>query len=244
MIIDIFGDSFSDDTIRHQSTDTWTDLLKNEYGFQINNYSRHGTGAQWCVEEFMKLEDYGDFLLFCFPDMNRISFEYFDEHEQAHALLLYNYSKYNDGFDFPETINEKIIEMSDRIFDDFEAFYSTGLYRILEVLFVSFILSKSKLYKKILIWPSSGLGFPFRYYSNKIEIPENSHIMSKSMHLIAQLENKKELSKKGNTFTFGKDPRNNHLSYENHIVFAKQVSDFFNNDIIPDYSKFKVLCGL
>ena len=65
-------------------------------------------------------------------------------------------------FDFPDTINKNIINKSDRIFKDFESFYTSGLHRILEVLFVSFILSKSNYYKKILIWPSSGLGFPFR----------------------------------------------------------------------------------
>jgi len=243
MIIDIFGDSFSDTSIRHQDTATWTDILENEYNFKLKNYSKHGTGAQWCVEEFMKLDEYGDFLLFCFPDMNRVAFEYFDESEQAHALLIYNLMKDN-VFDFPDTINKNIINKSDRIFKDFESFYTSGLHRILEVLFVSFILSKSNYYKKILIWPSSGLGFPFRFYSNKIEIPGNCYIVTKSIHLIAQLEMQSEKPKKNNTFTFGKDFRNNHLSHENHIIFAKQVNNFFTNNVRPNYEEFKLTCGL
>ena len=242
MIIDIFGDSFSDTSIRHQDTATWTDILEDEYNFKLKNYSKHGTGAQWCVEEFMKLDKHGDFLLFCFPDMNRIAFEYFDESEQAHALLIYNLMKDND-FDFPDTINKNIIDKSNRIFKDFESFYTSGLYRILEVLFVSFILSKSMYYKKILIWSSSGLGFPFRFYSNKIELPSNCYIVPKSIHLIAQSELQNEKPKKSNTFTFGKDFRNNHLSYENHIIFAKQVNDFFINSVRPNYEDFKLTCG-
>ena len=242
MIIDIFGDSFSDTSIRQQDSDTWTDILENNYNFKLKNYSKHGTGAQWCVEEFMKLDEHGDFLLFCFPDMNRVAFEYFNENEQAHALLIYNLMKDQD-FTFPDTINKNIIDKSDRIFKDFESFYTSGLYRILEVLFVSFILSKSKHYNKILIWPSSGLGYPFRFYSDKIEIPSNCFIVNKSIHLIAQLEIQKEKLNKNNTFTFGKDSRNNHLSYENHIIFAKQINDFFISNVRPNYEEFKLACG-
>lgn len=240
MIIDIFGDSFSDDNIRHQNTDTWTDILRKD--FEIRNFSKDGTGAQWSVEEFMKLDDHGDYLLFCFADMNRVAFEYMEDQDQAHALLVYNLMKENNDFEFPDTINETVINKSDRIFKDFESFYSTGLYRTLEVLLVSYILSKSKYYKKILIWPSSGLGFPFRFYSNKIEIPGNCYIIPKSMHMISQLEGSYKMEK-SNTFTFGKDHRNNHLSYENHVIFAKQVTDFFVSNVRPNYEDFKLACG-
>ena len=65
--------------------------------------------------------------------------------------------------------------------------------------------------------------------------------MHKSIHLISTRELQIEEPEKGNTFTFGKSKRNNHMSYENHIIFAKQVNDFFINDTIPDYSRFK--CG-
>ena len=240
MIIDIFGDSFSDTSIKQQDTDTWTDILRNKYKFNLRNYSKHGTGSQWSIEQFLKLETHGDYLLFCLADMNRVAFEYIKDEEQAHALLLYNMLNDNNH-DFPDTINKDVIKNSKKIFNDYESFYSTGLNRLLEVLFVSFIFSKSKHYRKILIWPSSGLGYPFRFYNDRIEIPDNGYIMHKSIHLISTRELQIEEPEKGNTFTFGKDKRNNHMSYENHIIFAKQVNDFFINDTIPDYSRFK--CG-
>ena len=239
MNIDIFGDSFSDTSKRNQDSDTWTDILEEKYDYTIRNFSKYGTGAQWNVEKFMQLEDYGDFLLFCLPDVNRISFDYLGtDHDAAHALLIYNLMTANKDFEFPDTFTEKIVDQSDKIFNDFESFYTSGLQRILEVLFVTFILSKSIHYKKILIWPSSGIGFPFRYYNRKIEIPDNCYIVSKSMGLISQLELKIR-PKNPNTFTFGKDSRNSHLSYENHVIFAKQIFDFFTNGINPKYEEFR-----
>ena len=155
----------------------------------------------------------------------------------------------NKNYVFPPTLNDNVIDMSDRIFNDFESFYSSGLYRILNILFVTFILSKSINYKKILIWPSSGLGYPFKFYNNQIKIPDNCFIVSKSMDLISRFE-KRILSpnltntdykgKQSNTFSFGKDSRNSHLSYENHVIFAKQINDFFINDIEPKFSEFKI----
>ena len=76
MNIDIFGDSFSDTSRRNQDSDTWTDILEEKYDYTLRNFSKYGTGVQWNVEKFMQLEDYGDFLLFCLPDVNRISFDY------------------------------------------------------------------------------------------------------------------------------------------------------------------------
>ena len=143
MIIDIFGDSFSDTSIKQQDTDTWTDILRNKYKFNLRNYSKHGTGLQWSIEQFLKLETHGDYLLFCLADMNRVAFEYIKDEEQAHALLLYNMLNDNNH-DFPDTINKDVIKKSKKIFNDYESFYSTGLNRLLEVLFVSFIFSKSK----------------------------------------------------------------------------------------------------
>ena len=73
------------------------------------DYKIYGVRKQ---EEFMKLDEHVDFLLFCFPDMNRVAFEYFNENEQAHALLIYNLMKDQD-FTFPDTINKNIIDKSD-----------------------------------------------------------------------------------------------------------------------------------
>ena len=134
----------------------------------------------------------------------------------------------DNNHDFPDTINKDVIKKSKKIFNDYESFYSTGLNRLLEVLFVSFIFSKSKHYRKILIWYSSGLGYHFRFYNDRIEISDNGYIMHKSIHLISTRELQIEEPEKGNTFTFGKDKRNNHMSYENHIIFAKQVNDFLS----------------
>ncbi len=251
MTIDIFGDSFSDSSSKEQASDTWTDILENKYEFNLRNFSKYGTGAQWCIEKFMKLDDYGDFLLFCLPDMNRVAFDYLETpNDQAHALLIYNLMNEKKNYIFPPTLNDGVIDMSDRIFKDFESFYSSGLYRILNILFVTFILSKSIHYKKILIWPSSGLGYPFKFYNNQLKIPDNCFIVSKSMELISRFErmilspnltNKRsKYTEKDNTFSFGKDSRNCHLSYDNHVIFAKQINDFFTNDIEPKCSEFKV----
>ena len=108
---------------------------------------------------------------------------------------------------------------------------------------MTFILSKSIHYKKILIWPSSGVGFPFRYYNRKIEIPDNCYIVSKSMGLISKRELKDlpKLELKELAITLGIDPRNSHLSYDNHVIFAKQIFHFFTNDINPRYEEFRDL---
>ena len=52
--------------------------------------------------------------------------------------------------------------------------------------------------------------------------------MHKSIHLISTRELQIEEPEKGNTFTFSKDKRNNHMSYENHIIFAKQPMIFLS----------------
>ena len=56
VIIDIFGDSFSDTSIKQQDTDTWTDILRNKYKFNLRNYSKHGTDRNGLIEQFLKLE--------------------------------------------------------------------------------------------------------------------------------------------------------------------------------------------
>ena len=72
--IDIFGDSFSDPESRYDNSDTWLDILENN--FKIKNYSKCGTGAQWCIEQLMGIDEHGDFLVFVLPDMNRLNFDY------------------------------------------------------------------------------------------------------------------------------------------------------------------------
>ena len=234
--IDIFGDSFSCPCCKFNSDETWLEILENKYGFELNNKSLHGTGAHWCIEKFMGLTEYSDFLLFCLPDMNRLWLEYLPEDESSSASMIYSIMD-KGSFDLPDIIRDEILDQSDRIYKDYESFYTSGLNRILEVLFVSFIFSKYKKYKKILIWPSSGLGYPFRYYNSTLEIPKNVYIVTRCLNLISHRERKNK--QKGETIFFGKDTRNNHLSNKNHKILAEQVMNFFLKNLNPVPGQFK-----
>jgi len=234
--IDIFGDSFSDPESRSDNSDTWLDILENNYKFKLKNFSFHGVGSQWCIEKLMGIDEYGDFLLFLSPDMNRITFDYLDDDESVMGRMIYNIMDQNT---MKKILSDKLIDMSDRIYKDYKSFYTSGLYRILEILFASFVFSKCKKYNKILIWPSSGLGFPFRHYSKTLEIPLNCHIVSKCLNFISHREFKNTNSAAIPSLTTYPDKRNNHLSYENHVILAKQIDDYFSNNVEPNFRKFK-----
>ena len=246
--IDIFGDSFSCSCCKFNNDDTWLDILEKKYKFNLNNTSLHGTGAQWCIEKFMGLTEYSDYLLFCLPDMNRLSLDYIKSHQTSEASLIYSIMEDLKSFDFPDTISSDVKNVSDRVYRDYNSFYTTGLSKILEILFVSFIFTKHVKYKKILIWPSSGSGYPFRNYNFTLEIPENVHIVSRCINFISYFETKNtdvnkifdenEKNDGGKVF-FGKDRRNNHLSYENHKIMSKQIYNYFTKNKNPEISEFK-----
>jgi hypothetical protein len=231
--IDIFGDSFSDPLYKFDDKfNTWMEILENS--FKIKNYSKCGTGAQWCIEKLMGIDEYSDFLVFILPDMNRLSFDYLPDEEASTGSMIYNIMD-KKSFDFPDEFKESIINQSNRIFEDYRSFYTSGLNRILEVLFVSFIFSKNKKYEKILIWPSSGLGYPFKNYTRSIEFPNNCYIVSRCLNLISHLEYKER--KRG--IFFEKDTRNNHLSHSNHVILADEIFNYLTKNEYPNPSNFE-----
>ena len=229
--IDIIGDSFSCPCCKFDSSNTYLDILESEYKFEIKNHSLHGTGAQWCIEKFMGFDEHCDFLLFCLPDMNRLWLDYLPEYDAAVSCMIHREMSTKNKF--PETLDELIEDQSQRIFKDYESFYTSGLYRILEILYTSFIFTKSKKYEKILIWPSSGLGYPFRYYNHALEIPDNVHIVPKCLNFISQMERKKPKKE------IETDRRNNHFSKQNHLILAKQIFDYFSKNKLPNITEFK-----
>ena len=229
--IDIIGDSFSCPCCKFDSSNTYLDILESEYKFEIKNHSLHGTGAQWCIEKFMGFDEHCDFLLFCLPDMNRLWLDYLPEYDAAVSCMIHREMSTKNKF--PETLDELIEDQSQRIFKDYESFYTSGLYRILEILYTSFIFTKSSKYEKILIWPSSGLGYPFRHYNYALEIPDNVHIVPRCLNFLSQremIDSKKEIEN---------DRRNNHFSKQNHIILAKQIFNFFVKNDLPDIFEFK-----
>jgi len=242
--IDIFGDSFSDPLyIFDDNSDTWLDILENN--FKIKNYSKCGTGAQWCIEQLMGIDEHGDFLVFVLPDMNRLNFDYLPDPEASTGIMIYNIMD-QKSFDFPDEFKDSIVNQADRIFKDYKSFYTSGLNRILEVLFVSFIFSKNKKYEKILIWPGSGLGYPFRYYTESIEFPNNCYIVSRCLNLISHLENKQkdDLANlqgglRSKPIFFEKDTRNNHLSHINHVILAGQIFNYLTKNEYPNPNNFE-----
>ena len=234
--IDILGDSFSCPKSKVDVSDSWMELLEKKYNFEVKNTSLHGVGAQWCLEKFMGFTKFSDFLLICLPDMNRLWLEYLSEEKMSDASMIYSVMN-KKSFDLPEMIDDEIADQSNKIFKDYESFYSTGLHRILEVLFVSFIFTKHKKYKKILKWPSSGNGYPFRNYNYTLEVPNNVHIVSRCLNLISYCEKRKV--ENNDVIFFENDTRNNHLSFENHVILADQIMNFFINKIVPNPSQFK-----
>ncbi len=230
--IDIFGDSFSDPESHSDNSDTWLDILENN--FKIKNYSFHGVGAQWCMEQLMGIDEYSDFLVFMLPDMNRLSFDYLPDEEASTGIMIYNIMD-QKSFDFPDKFKDSVVNQADRIFKDYKSFYTSGLNRILEVLFVSFIFSKNKKYEKILIWPSSGIGYPFRNYTRSIEFPNNCYIVSRCLNLISHLEHKE----RRRDAVFQKDTRNNHLSHSNHVILADEIFNYLTKNEYPNPSNFE-----
>ena len=231
--IDIIGDSFSCPCCKFDSSNTYLDILESEHKFEIKNHSLHGTGAQWCIEKFMGFDEHCDFLLFCLPDMNRLWLDYLPPNDAAHSNMIHREMSEKKYY-CPETLDESILDQSERIFKDYNSFYTSGLHRILEILYTSFIFTKSKKYKKILIWPSSGLGYPFRYYNHALEIPDNVHIVPRCLNFLSKSERKKQ-----EIGIFVSDKRNNHFSKQNHLILAKQIFDYFSKNKLPNITEFK-----
>ena len=232
LTVDIYGDSFSCPCCKTDEKDTYLDILSDQ--FLLDNTSKHGVGAQWCVEKFMARQSHGDFLLFCLPDAQRLWLQYLPDYMASQSNKIYAMMKAHN-MDFPEELEELAVEEAPKIFKDYEGYYNTGMHRIFEVLASNFILSKAKHYKKVLIWPSSGSGFPFRNYNYALEIPSNVLMVPKSLSFISQFE----INNKTDRPHFDFDTRSNHLSHANHIVLAKQISQFFLTNKHPDIMEFK-----
>ena len=227
--IDIFGDSFSHYNSRYTSDITWLDILNEKYS--VKNFSLDGVGAQYCIEKFMELEEYSDFLLFMIPDLNRLNLEYIkDKSKQSECSIIFKEME-SGSYDFPEFFDEEIVDKSEKIFRDYLGFYNSELHKILEPLMVQYVFSRANYYKKILVWASSGLGYPF-LYNNNIIIPDNCYIVEGSLNQISHNELKED------DLIFVKDKRNNHLHIDNHKVLAQSIDNYFQHDDKPNSSNF------
>ena len=226
--LDIFGDSFSSHhDARYSADTTWLDRLVNNY--DIRNFSRSGVGAHYCINKFLELTEYSDYLLFCIPDLHRLNLEYItDKTKQLDSSLVYDTMK-RLSYDFPEHIDESVLEFKDRIYQDYQSFYQMGMDKLLEPLMVQYIFSKP--YEKILVWPSSGFGFS----QKDIIVPEHGYVVEGSLNLISAFESRGDTD---GSKVFGKDTRNNHLSKENHQVMFESVFDYFENDVTPNPRNF------
>ena len=247
--IDLFADSFGDQRIftwdagvineytgksaRYHKT--WVDLLN--YHYNVKNFSVSGTGAHYQLQKLMDLtsadrllphQQCSDFLLFMMPDINRLNLDYVEENRQASTMTIFK-QKETGTFDpnFWE-FNENLVQLSDKIFSDYVGFYSAQLHKILEPLIVQYVFSKSNVYKKILVWCSSGSGYPFKH-NNDITIPSNCHIVEGSLHLISSNELKDDNDEP--------DTRTNHLCEDNHKFLARSVYHYFKHGTLPDVSK-------
>jgi len=231
--IDIFGDSFSHYNSRYTSDITWLDILNEKY--EIKNFSLDGVGAHYCIEKFMELEEYSDFLLFMIPDLNRLNLEYIkDKSKQSECSIIFKQME-SGSYDFPEYFDEEVVDKSEKIFRDYLGFYNSELHKILEPLMVQYVFSRANYYKKILVWASSGLGYPF-LYNNNIIIPDNCYIVEGSLNRISynELKEKNLIPEK----IFGKDKRNNHLHIDNHKVLAQSIDNYFQHDDKPNSLNF------
>ena len=229
--VDLFADSFGDQGCLPRPHKTWVDLLSDHY--KIKNFSLNGTGAHYHVQKLMDLEKYSDFLLFLMPDLNRLNLDYIEEYHQSAAYLIFK-QKESNTFDpnfWQWQTEEHLVKLSDKIHRDYIGFYNTQIDKILELLIVQYVFSKSNVYKKILVWGSSGRGYPFRY-NNNITIPSNCHIVQGSLDQISFNEGGRE-----NSYTPRKDPKYNHLCEENHKFLAKSVHDYLKHGTFPDVSK-------
>ena len=234
--IDIFGDSFSDKNVRFRDTITWLDILEENY--KIKNFSLYGVGAQYCVEKLMELSDYSDYLLFMIPDINRLNLEYVkDKTKQSQTNIIFKQVESN-SWDFGDLESDEpfLVDHAEKIFSDYKGFYNTELHKILEPLIVQYVFSRAIYYKKILIWGSSGLGYPFRFYNTSIHIPSNCHIVEGSLNLISLKE--EDIKVQSEVHFLGQDIRNNHLADSNHVVLANQIQDYFEHNIEPSPSRF------
>ena len=229
--IDIFGDSFSHYNSRYTSDITWLDILNEKY--VINNFSLDGVGAHYCIEKFMELEEYSDFLLFMIPDLNRLNLEYIkDKTKQSECSIIFKQME-SDSYDFPEHFDEEVVDKSEKIFSDYLGFYNSELHKILEPLMVQYVFSRANYYKKILVWASSGLGYPF-LYNNNIIIPDNCYIVEGSLNKISH----NELKEDDLIVEYVFDRRNNHLHIDNHKVLAQSIDNYFQHDDKPNSSNF------
>ena len=209
--LDIFGDSFSCPKAKYTEDKTWLEII--EPLFKINNHSLYGTGAQYCIEKFMAHTEHGEHLLFMLPDMNRLWLQYLPPEKASESSLAYQTDKLQTGL---------VRDIHSKICNDYESYYNTGLQRILEVLFTSFIFTKSKQYHKILIWPSSGTGYPFANYNHTLEMPDNVYIVPRCLNMFAE------------------EKQNNHLSPYNHAILASQIHYYFIENKTPDISEFRM----
>lgn len=221
--LDVIGDSYSDENhycikgsteIRKDDSSSYLELLRNNYKFEINNYSWNGIGATQAIERLINIKNRNRFLLFFLPQIKRVKFNYFEDENVCNNYVQYKQNKL-----------PKDIEL------DYDAIYSSNILDYYETLCVSFVFSYRKIYDKILLWPISKYDF-----IGINELPKNCHLIEKHLEEISYEETfqiKKDTSV---------DTRNNHLSTENHMILTEMIYDFFINDIIPDESSFVKNC--
>lgn len=221
--LDVIGDSYSDEnhycikdstTKRIDLNKPYLEILRDNYNFQINNYSWNGIGATQSIERLMHIKYRNNFLLFLLPQINRIKFKHFQDENVCNNYVKYKQKK------LPKDIQL-----------NYESVYSSNVLNNYETLCVSYVCSYSNIYEKILIWPISKYNF-----TGINKLPKNCHLIKKHLEEISSEEFIDTTEGSSSDF------RNNHLSKENHVILSKQLRDFFVDDILPNEKSYVKNC--
>ena len=214
----IFGDSYADPTYPEHYT--WTKQIK-PYFKKVKNYAIKGTGPDWSLDNFCKLDEKMSFeaksntnILFIISSIHRYNFSFLKPEHQS----LCNHLLYTNNKEATKMIQKEKYFLYKNFLKDFTRYYvKNSSYERTEFFkIISFLYLHSKYYNKILI--ASVFEKQDWYDIQTIPSNNNFHVISTPLYDLQD------------TLEMGQDTLPNHMIEHNHNEFTKVLVDWFNHE--------------
>jgi hypothetical protein len=242
----IFGDSYAQpDPIVFESTNdlvnldftTWPLLLKQKYN--VKNFAKGGTGPSWSLNKLIqqiKNTDKNDLknvnVIFLVSAIWRIDLSFYNS--ESHQCLtaqipapsremisfgwnILNLSKEEKRAIKPYASQKNFVKDLWKYYLLNDTYQQTELTKI-----IGAVNLYNTLFEKVLLWPI--------FHKPAIEIDYSNNNFYYINDLLYEVEK--------DPYGFGYDPRQNHLSKENHTIMFNQLSNWIENSQSIDINKF------
>ena len=222
MTLYVFGDSFAQP---YKGDFLWYALLREWLNVPLRNFGKNGEGPVVTLSKFNKITKEVDnaFFVIILSAPERLDYNFLPKGQTAPQFR-----------ETSKTEESKIVEMVDNLLED-----EYQILNVKNVLFFKFISDYLKLKSKFFICTS--FGFDEKFYSTHLKKISNDNFFVSDLCLddISQqefinwqvmntLEEYNVFDFKDETKKYILDKRPNHLSRNNHLIFAQLVYEFFN----------------